>query len=388
MNLDIVTLMTMSSLAVVICGVSFVLNTSFARSDPTGRMWSLGFISGIIVAAGYGVEAAVPDAWWGLVVGNVAYIGAVGGLWCGTRLHNGRRPLLGIVVAVAAVVALATIVQTPGDGTWAGAPVLWLGLAALSFLGGLEFQRGRLHRNVNGRSLGIVLFLFAFFSAARVIAFFVGGPDGAAFALYFNPGVAAMFTMAVIISAAITVSVLRAERGGDSAVGDHRVGILSRAGVLSADSFEQTARDHLERAEARGAGMALIGADIDRLPDVNTAFGRSAGDEAISTFAQTLRDTVPVMAAVGHPSAGRFFVLVLVANATEALVFAEQIQIALVDTPLPATQKIRLTASLGIADTFDHGYALQALETATIRSIDTAKAAGGNRIEVSAVELG
>ena len=55
MNLDVVTLMAMSSLAIVICGVSFILNTSITRNDATGRIWSLGFIIGIIVAAGYGI---------------------------------------------------------------------------------------------------------------------------------------------------------------------------------------------------------------------------------------------------------------------------------------------------------------------------------------------
>lgn len=383
MTLDVVTLMSMSSLAVVLCGVSFILNTSFTRNDATGRMWSLGFIGGITVAAGYGIEAVVPGAWWGLLVGNVAYICAIGALWSGARLHNSRPPRLWIVAAIALVVAVATLVQTPDAGTWAGAPVLWLGLVALSVLGGIELQRGRLRRNVNGRSLGIVLWIVAIFMLSRTAVFLISGPEGQAFTLYFNPGIAAVVTMALIISAAITVSVLRAERGGDSAVGDLSVGILSRAGVLSAESFMQSAEDHLERAERAGQGIALIAADIDRLPEVNTAFGRAAGDEAISAFAQTLRGTVPVMATLGHPAAGRFFILVAVASATEALSVAERIQIALVDNPLPDGQKIRLTASLGIADSFDHGYALSGLTTAVVDAVERSKAAGGNHIEVS-----
>jgi diguanylate cyclase (GGDEF)-like protein len=384
MNLDVVTLLTMSSLAVVLCGISFILNTSFSRNDPAGRVWSLGFISGITVAAGYGIEAAVPGAWWGLVIGNIAYVAALGALWCGARLHNGRTARVWIIAAIALAVAVATLLQTPGEGTWAGAPVLWLGLVVLSVLGGIELQRGRLRRNVNGRSLGIVLWLVASFMLARTVAFVAAGPEGAAFGKYFNSGVAAMVTMALIISASITVSVLRAERGGDSAVGDLSVGILSRAGVLSAESFLQAAGDHLERAQAATVGMALIGADVDRLPEVNTAFGRAAGDEAISTFAQTLRGTVPVMAAIGHPSAGRFLILVPVTSATEALAVAERIQTALVDNPLPNRQKIRLTASFGVADSFDHGHSLPALTAAVSDSIDRAKAAGGNHIKAGA----
>ncbi|PPF60579.1 hypothetical protein C5E11_16655 [Clavibacter michiganensis] len=382
MNLDSFTLMAMSSLAVVLCGISFILNTSFTRNDSTGRIWSLGFISGIVVAAGYGVEAAVPDAWWGLLVGNAAYIAAVGALWSGARLHNGRSPRLWIVAVVALVVVVATALQAADAGTWAGAPVLWLGLTALSALGAIELQRGRLRRNINGRALSIVLWVVAVFMLARTISFLVSGPEGRSFSTYFNSGIAAVVTMALIISAAIAVSVLRVERGADSAVGDLSDGIFSRAGVLSAESFVQTAEDHLERAEAARGGIALIGADVDRLPEVNIAFGRGAGDEAISTFAQTLRMTVPVMAAIGHPSAGRFFVLASVASETEALALAERIQIALVDTPLPDRQKIRLTASLGIATSFDHGYALTALTAAVLSSVEQVKSAGGNHIVV------
>jgi len=382
MNLDVLTLMTMSSLAVVLCGISFILNTSFTRNDATGRIWSLGFISGIIVAVGYGVDAVTPNAWWGLLVGNAAYIAAVGALWCGARLHNHRPPRLWIVWVLAFVVAVVTALQSGSEGVWAGSPVLWLGLTALSVLGAIELQRGRLRRTVNGRSLSIVLWIVAVFMFARTIAFLVGGPDGRAFSTYFNSGVAAVVTMALIISAAIAVSVLRVERGADSAVGDLSEGIFSRAGVLSAEAFGQTAEDHLERSAILRGDMALIGADVDRLPEVNVAFGRAAGDEAISAFAQTLRTTVPVMAAIGHPSAGRFFVLVAVASETEALAFAERIQIALVDAPLPDRQTIRLTASLGIATSFDHGHALSALVTAVEAAVDESRAAGGNRIVV------
>jgi diguanylate cyclase (GGDEF)-like protein len=384
MTLDAATLMAMSSLTVVICGVSFILNTSFTRNDPTGRMWSLGFISGMIVAVGYGIEAVVPGAWWGLLIGNVAYIGSMGALWCGARLHNGRPSMLWVVVTIAAIVASVTALQTSSEKGWAGAPVLWLGLSVLTTLGGIELQRGSLRRNINGRSLGIVLWLVALFMLARTAVFSVEGPEGSVFTQYFGSGTAAVVIMALIISGAISVSILRAERGGDRAVGDLSVGTFSRAGVLSAEAFSQTAADHLERAEASHTGMALIGADIDRLPEVNTAFGRTAGDEAIAAFAQTLRRTVPVMATIGHPSAGRFFVLVAVASSTEAVRHAERIQIALVDDPLPATQKIRLTASLGIADSFDHGYSLAILSDVVSQSVDLAKSQGGNRIEVGA----
>ncbi|MCU1346642.1 MAG: hypothetical protein JWL70_2908, partial [Acidimicrobiia bacterium] len=57
-------------------------------------------------------------------------------------------------------------------------------------------------------------------------------------------------------------------------------------------------------------------------------------------------------------------------------------QNALVDGPLGESYQIRLTASFGIADTFDHGYDLAALIAATSQAIDVVKHSGGNDIAV------
>ena len=383
MTLDPTTLLAMSSLAAIICGVSFILNTSFNSNDPAGRTWSLGFISGIVVAAGYGAGTAVPDAWWALLVGNVAYVVSIGALWSGTRLFNGRSSRLWVVGAIALVVGLITLFQITGEGVWAGSTSLCAGLVVLMVLAALELQRGRLRRNLNSRSFSLVLWIVAAFTSVRVVVYFSAGRESDVFHSFFSSGIASILTMTLVISAAITVSILRTEAGGASAVGDFSVGIHSRAGVLSAAAFTQAAGDHLERAAAAQAGIALIGADVDSLPEVNIAFGRTAGDDAISEFAQTLRFSAPVMALIGHPSAGRFLIVVAVAGSAEALAVTERIQTALVDNPLPENQKIRLTASFGIADSFDHGYSLENLTERVYESIDTVKASGGNHIEVA-----
>jgi diguanylate cyclase (GGDEF)-like protein len=169
---------------------------------------------------------------------------------------------------------------------------------------------------------------------------------------------------------------------GSNAVGDITVGIHSAAGVLSGSSFQQAATEHLERAEHAELGLAVIGADIDNLPEINTAFGRTAGDEAIARFAETLRGSAPLMSLIGHPAAGRFLVLAAAASATEASGITERMQNALVDGPLGESYQIRLTASFGIADTFDHGYDLDALSAAAGRAIDIVKRQGGNDIAV------
>jgi len=250
-------------------------------------------------------------------------------------------------------------------------------------MGGVEALRGRMRRNVNGRIFAIVLFVVAIFYSGRAIAFFLDGVDSATFVTYFSSGTTSILNMALIITACIAASILRAERVGSNAVGDIAVGIHSAAGVLSGASFRQAATDHLQRGERAALGLAVIGADIDNLPEINTAFGRVAGDEAIARFADTLRGSAPMMSLIGHPAAGRFFILAAVGSATEAMAIAERMQNALVDGPLGESFQVRLTASFGIADTFDHGFDLTALSEAAGRAIDVVKHRGGNDIEVA-----
>ncbi|ANP71424.1 GGDEF domain-containing protein [Cryobacterium arcticum] len=383
MELDAPTLQMISGLMVVLCGASFILNTALNRNDPPGRLWSLAFVAGIMVAVGYGVYVISDTAWWAIALANTALVISIGALWSGSRVYNGRPSAFIIVGGLALLVGVVTILPGEEGGEWAGAALLWFIVSALGALGGAEAMRWRLRRNVNGRILAIVLFLAGAFYLGRAVTFLVDGPDSITFTTYFGTGTTSIFNMALIVTASIAVSILRAERVGSNAVGDIAVGIHSAAGVLSGPSFRQAAADHLQRAEMSERGLAVIGADIDNLPEINTAFGRTAGDEAISRFADTLRGSAPMMAQIGHLAAGRFFILAGVSSATEARAITERVQNALVDGPLGESYQIRLTASFGIADTFDHGYDLDKLSEAVNRAIDIVKHGGGNDIAVA-----
>lgn len=383
MQLDSATLQIMCGLLVILCGVSFIFNTALNRNDPPGRLWSLAFVGGIMVTLAYAVYVVSPEAWWTIAFGNAALVFCVGSLWAGSRVYNGRSSGFLLVGGLALVITVISFLPGAAGGEWAGAGPLWLVVALLGGLGGAESLRGRLRRNVNGRILAFVLLIVAGFYLSRALAFLLEGPDSDVFTSYFDSDTTSVLNMSLIVTASIAVSILRAEGVGSNAVGDITVGIHSAAGVLSATSFQQAAADHLERAGRAELGLAIIGADIDNLPEINTAFGRAAGDEAIARFADTLRSSAPLMAQVGHPAAGRFYVLAAVSSATEARTITERIQNALVDGPLGDSYRIRLTASFGIADTFDHGYDLTELTTAVSSAIAQVKAQGGNDIAVA-----
>ncbi|MDJ0338422.1 diguanylate cyclase [Cryobacterium sp. PH31-O1] len=388
MLLDTLTLLLLNGVVVALCGVSFILNTAFNRNDSAGRIWSLAFIAAMMVTIASGASQSGQMIWWAVVVANVALAVAVGSVWTGLRRYNGRSRGFWLVTLISILVLIATLLHGEPAGRWAGAAELWIGLSVMSVLGALEAVRGRLRRNLSGRTLAVALWIAAVAALVRAIVFTVDGVTGAVFLTYFNTANTAGLSLCLVVLMTIAAAALRAQQASGSAVGDLTDGIHSAAGVLSAAAFVQAATDHLDRAKSAGMGLALIGADIDNLPEINVAFGRAAGDEAIARFAAKLRGGAPVLSIIGHRASGRFLVLAGAASAAEARALAERIQTTLVDEPLKEASLIRLTASFGIADTFDHGYTLTALSVAVNTAIDTVKVSGGNDIAVELAAVG
>ena len=402
MQLDTLTLLVMNGVIVALCGVSFILNTAFNRNDSVGRIWStafnrndsvgriwsMAFIAGMMVTIAHGATETGQLIWWAIVVANVSLSIAVGSLWAGLRRYNRRSRGFWVIASISLLVLAATLLHGEAAGRWAGAAELWMGLAVMLVLAAFEAVRGRLRRNLSGRILAVSLWVAAVAATTRAIVFTVDGVTGTVFLTYFNTANSAALSLCLVVLMTIAASALRAQQAPSSAVGDLTDGIHSAAGVLSAAAFVQAAADHLDRAKNAGVGLALIGADIDNLPEINVAFGRVAGDEAISRFAAKLRASAPALSVIGHRASGRFLVLAGTASAAEARALAERIQTMLVDEPLKEASLIRLTASFGIADTFDHGYTLSALSVAVNTAIDTVKVNGGNDIAVELAATG
>jgi len=389
MPLDPLTLLAVSGVIAVLCGMSFVLNTAFGRNDATGRMWSLGFISGILGAISLTIYAMSPTTWLALIIGNAALPVALGAMWSGARLFNGKTSRFAVVGVVGTLVALAVIVRGPDAGGWAGSVEFNLGVAVLALCAAVEMYSRRLKRNVNGRIGSVVFWLVGGFYAARSVTLVFDGHDGTVFTTGFGTSTVTFINTLLMVSLSIALSTLRAERVG-GAVGDFTTGIHSAAGVLSAAAFAQAAADHLDRAEHAPGGpvpLALIGADIDNLPEFNIAFGRAAGDQAIARFAATLRRTAPSMSVIGHPAAGRFVVLAEAANAADARAITTRLQNSLVDSPLEEEGQIRFTASFSVAHTADHGHDLDVLTAAVTHAVEAVRTAGGNDIRVAVAAL-
>lgn len=140
MPLDTQTLLLLDDVIVGLCGVSFILNTALNQNDSTGRVWSVAFITAMMVALAHIPVEAGQTIWWAVVVANVSLSVAVGSVWAGLRRYNGRGRTFWVIAAVSILVLVATLVHGEAAGRWAGAAELWTAVAAFVVL---QAVRGR-----------------------------------------------------------------------------------------------------------------------------------------------------------------------------------------------------------------------------------------------------
>ncbi|MFB2586604.1 GGDEF domain-containing protein [Herbiconiux liukaitaii] len=382
MMLDTATLLLVAGLIIVLCSVSFIFNTAMRRNDASGRLWSISFIAGMLTALSFSVWSVSPHLWWILAIGNTAYVVSIGAIWSGARVFNGRSSYIWVPLAAGVVVFIWSTLEGPQGSIWTGSIPLFTGVAAFSGLAGAETMRARMRRNLNARILSFCLWIVCAFFVLRVSIFLTLGPESEVFQVYFGTRIATIITVLLVLLGTISMSILQAERSGARALGDVTVGVHSVVGVLSAASFMQQWADWVERASFHGERLATIAMDVDNLPQMNTAFGRTFGDTAIRSVAQIVRHHAPICALLGHTGAGRFVIVSVVASAEEAEELAIRLQTALVDEPIDPLQSLRATASFGVVDTDSFGYSLPALRRALDVATSTARDEGGNRIVV------
>ncbi|MET4639351.1 GGDEF domain-containing protein [Mycetocola sp. 2940] len=377
--LDLQTLLIASGMVVAICGVSFVINTVFGRNDPSGRLWSAAFIAGILTTISFAIWGAESSAWWAIAVGNASLVLAMGCVWAGARLFNGRTSRFAFVLGGSALAALAVVIEGPGGGDWAGGFVFLSGVAVFSVLAGAEALRGRMRRNLNGRILAMLMLTVGAYYGARAVVFLVATPDSSIFQEAFGTEVTTFFTILFVIVASSSMSILRVERSGNR--GSRPLEYGNWHGTLPDALFSSPAADRIRRANRHGERVAFLGAEIDNMADINIAFGRAFGDDAIEAFSSILQDHLPTTAIIGRRAGAQFACLVMADDLEQAHDIVERVRIALVDEPVDTSTGIRLSVSWGVVLVEQDEPDIAALTAEVRHLVKSAQEAGGNRIE-------
>jgi len=151
-------------------------------------------------------------------------------------------------------------------------------------------------------------------------------------------------------------------------------------GVLNRQALEDKILAEMERAKRYDTSFSLIMLDLDDFKQINDTFGHLAGDRALSSIAEILRQNVRVVDHVGRWGGEEFMILLAEASGGEAAQVAEKLRIALTAYKIDAAACV--TASFGVT-TNRRNDTLDSLINRVDSLLYVAKYRGKNQVETS-----
>lgn len=370
MNIDVTTLLVAEALVVTTCGVAFIFATVLGRASDVGRTWSAAFTAGILAVICFAVLEFNPQAWFIAGIGNGAFVFAIGAMWNGCRVYNGRSGWTVITAGASIVAAGAVLWEGPYGGVWAGAFWLFLMTAALAASAAVETVRGELRGNVHASALTIVFFIVALYYLVRGTLVITLGVRSPVFTDYFGTVPTSVLAMILVTVAVISMSSLRGVRSPGADAGE-AIGMPSGVpGVVPAGQFDQHLLDWLRRGRISRTPLDLVMMEVKGLHHLNSAFGHEFGDAAIRSVGRVACENVPVSSLVGQISSRRYVVLSVSPSDGAARAIIERLETALVENPVDTATGIRAIASFGAVSTTEVGYRASDLLAAAEVALD------------------
>ena len=144
---------------------------------------------------------------------------------------------------------------------------------------------------------------------------------------------------------------------------------------------------HLRGLLAGGSpnGIAVMMVDVDHFKSINDRFGHSAGDQALKSIADTLRNRTRVFDSIARYGGEEFVVVMPGAGPADAVSAAERLRTsieALRFSPEPGVTA-QITVSIGISYTESQTITPELLLQSADQAMYQAKKAGRNRVEIT-----
>ena len=381
MQLDSFTLLAAGSALLALLGVIFFFVWLRHQSTPALLWWSFPFVCGGAAALVY-LRPHWETDFTIIAVGNAARIFAVGCLWQGVRVFEGRRPALGRLLVICLL--WTGLCFIPAFVTSMYARVV----GASGFVGFLclaaayELWRSRQEALESRWPILAVFVRFAALMAVRMIVApwapfpFGGGPgDGVWLGVFLwlgfgHAACAAVFFLAMTLER-------REAQQRSFAMSDPLTGLMNRRAFA-----DLAARMDRRRAGARST-LALLVLDLDHFKLVNDRFGHEVGDRMLKVFADVSEANVRPSDQLFRMGGEEFCFVLPETSLAEAVDVAERIRRAVAACPVetsngPATA----TVSIGIAAT-QFAVDLDILLAAADAAVYEAKARGRNRVVVA-----
>jgi diguanylate cyclase (GGDEF)-like protein len=148
--------------------------------------------------------------------------------------------------------------------------------------------------------------------------------------------------------------------------------------------------NEIERARTAGAplGVALI--DIDNFRLLNENHGHDAGDQALLAVDGLLADQLPAGVVAGRYGPDEFLFVAPARAVADLEPAIDRLRAALADLSLQfeTTERLPITISAGLSTYPDHGTSVTTLLSAVARTLQEAKASGGDAVRVTDLEAG
>jgi diguanylate cyclase (GGDEF)-like protein len=375
--------LVVTNVVVLTVGAVAMLNVALTSKTRVLQGWSMMYIFAILCAVSLAFAGWIDRDSLLQVVPNVAAVGAVGGLWCGSLAFNGRRPRILVVGVFLLVTGVVTALELPEYGEWAGDPLAMAALILLACVSARESVRGDLATLLNGRVIAVVCILGAAWTTARLLAYAIGGHESPIFLLQFNPTRTVAIALIAYVAVAFTTAMLAASRTGSGALRGTPSPTFSM-GVLDWAAFVPGASDRIARVRAHGEHSAVMVVHINGLEEINVTYGPAFGDDTIRTLADFLRQELHPTTIIGHRGGGRFVLVGIAADPQETERRALELLNALIGVTVSGKKGFRLAVSIGTSDSFTEEHTFDALYRAARAACDRARAAGGSRVETAA----
>jgi len=299
--LDLETLRIMQ-VAVSACAFVLVFMGTFRTTRaPFAGWWSAvlvtsGLSTAVLVATESNLNLGVT------ALGNALAVLGAFYTWMAARSLSQKRAPKWTTGAVGVGVAVATVIEHPTGDAWPGGVVLLVGMCLFVALAAVEMWRlsrerltGLNMRTSDGEvaaailSMAVTSTIVSAFYAMRIVVFVTLGPGSWFYQTWSGP-LAAMFLMTLVLLV-VTYSVTTLSYDKAARQWKHRAMNDDLTGLLTRIEFDVRAQELLSK-RTLGASPAVIVADLDHFKALNDRYGHAAGDTALVSFAEAVRQVL------------------------------------------------------------------------------------------------
>jgi diguanylate cyclase (GGDEF)-like protein len=377
MHLDLISLLLISQLVSLACGLMFALDSAHGKTSFS--IWfAAAFLSAPAASIFYLLAQAGENCLWAFPVGNAIATLTVALTWIGARSVNARSLPYPIAVVAPALIAAIVLVAGPVDGPWTGALPFFLSFSAFSALACTEFWRGGIKepRLWHGTVLAIVCGIVAFWYMARAVGLIALGPNAPVFEMLLGPEAAAVLLIVMIVVASLSLVAIGRELAlnlaRELAGHDDLTNLLNRR-----EFFRRI--EELSGRNGKHVNSALLLFDLDHFKSINDTHGHLVGDEVLVAFARIAREGLRSQDLLCRYGGEEFAALLPGATVSEAFETAERIRHEFAASDAGALARVRPTTSIGIAGCGGSSVPLFELLDQADQALYRAKSEGRNK---------